>query len=297
MASKKFDLQLRASIFNDLVDIQSKLPARATNGRADGDPEMDKKAQAYENPAALALLGTKDGEVDTVIPLKMAGGCWDAPHINYDSMDAGFQALIAKDRLCCGMALVRNPRWNVSHDSMEAKMPDHLRVQLHGMRNSFSDITKTTWIVLHNDYFRVYKPTRSKDGKISAKELPIDKLFSKEDRSDEFVKAKIDRDKGLRKAKALEIVAKRKALADRRKEEIRVRKEEADRQERIRKEELSKQEAAKQAAEQKAARIKKKVDIMNAKLKEGKDAIIDAGNGYVWMRQPDGSYVYWQTGV
>jgi len=289
MGARKLDFEIKTSIFDDLLAYQQKLPSKAT-GATDNSP-------SYENPAGMVLLGQLDGELDTIVPLKMSGGCWDAPNISYTDMDKGFRALIDTGRICAGMALVRHPAWNKSEDSMQGVMPSHLRQQLHGMRNGFADITKTAWIVLHNNYFRVYRPSKGSDGKITCAEVDVRKLFAKEEIKGTIVETKLLRDVSLRKAKALELLNKRKALALAKREKIRLAKEEEDRRIAVRNAELTKIEAAHQAAVEKAKRAKKKTDEMNKKIKSGEDAIIDAGGGMVFMRQPNGEYILWQTGT
>ena len=297
MAARKIDFQIKAAVLDDLIAIQDKLPIKATGG--DGTGDNLHAAQAYDHPAGMALLGGKDDEVDTVIPLKMSGGCWDAPNINYNDMDKGFHALISKDRVCLGMALVRHPKWRTIHDSAEGQMPTHLKAQLHGMRKSFSDITKTAWIVVHNSYFRVYRPTQTKDGRVGCAEIPITSLFSEEDKAAALVMSKMQRDKDLRHALAVELVAKRKAKLELKKAALKAEEEakkaRAAALEAARKAELERIEEAHQAELKKQAKARKKSEEIDRKLKEGKDSIIDAGSGFVYMKQANGEYILWQT--
>ena len=287
MGQRKLEFQISAKVFDDLMEIQTKLPARATGGlTGDGAEETATKATSYDHPAGMALLGEKDGCLDTVIPLRMSGGCWDAPNINYKDMDVGFRALIEKDRICSGMALVRHPTWRTSAPENErGVMPNHLKYQLQTMRKSFADITKTAWIVLHQSYFRVYRPTAGKDGRIGCREVAIDKLFSPEDKKIGIVAKRIKEDAATRKAKALALVAAHKAKIERNRAILAARKAE---EERVAKE----AEAAKKLAEKQ----KKKIDILNKKLKAGEEDIIDAGGGYVYMKQKNGEYILWETG-
>ena len=288
MGQRKLEFQIKASIFDELVKIQNKLPAQAQN--------VPEGGSRYDLPAGLALLGMKDNSVDTVIPLRMTGGCWDAPNIGGKDMYDGIEKLMELGRICSGMALVRHPRWATGHNVNEGSMPDVLRGQLHGLRKNFEDITKTAWVVLHNSHFRLYRPTKGKDGRIGCKEITIEKLFSEEDKKIAILMNKIERDKELRKAKALELIARRKQVAMQRAEVKKRAEEEKKLREAAQKDAEEKAELARKIKEDRAKRERKRIDLINQKLKEGKDEIIDACKGMVYMRQKNGEYILWQTG-
>jgi hypothetical protein len=262
MKTKRLDFQIDPKILDELITIQNKLPGYATRANVEGG------AEAYDHPAGLALLGLKDDIIDTVVPLKMSGGCWDAPNINHEDMYKGLMKLIDTGRMCSGMALIRHPKWDTHGDEGQVgTMPTHLKSQLHGLRKSFEDITRTAWIVLHNDYFRVYRPTRGTDGRIGAREIKINSLFPKEAFKEALIKAKMDRDNAR--------LARKKAAAEAKK------KREKEYLDRIKAEE---------------EKVKKKSEGIDTALKEGKQSIIDIGGGMVFMRQKDGKYILWQTG-
>lgn len=274
MGTKKLGFHINPVILKDLKAFQKALPNYATRENVKGG------APAYDHPAGMALLGMKDEEVDTIIPLKMSGGCWDAPNINFTDMDKGFRELIDKDRICAGMALVRHPTWNrgEDYDGGAAKMPTHLKYQLHSMRNGFADITKTAWIILQKDYFRVYRPTLCSSGKIGAREVSVTGLFDEKSQENAMVSKHIEAMKGMKE----------------RKEE---QKRERARQEAIwKKQQLERIEKERISAEKYKQQQQKKIEVTNAKLKEAKEDIVDAGGGFVFMKGKDGKYVLWQTG-
>ena len=199
---KGLDFKVEQSIFDDLLAFREKLP-RIASGANRADSEDDQSN--YDHPAGLCLLGEEKGLVDTIMPLKMSGGCWDAPNINYDDMDKGFRALLKTGRRCVGMAFIRNPRWGAGWDApqYEAKLSQTLRYQIHGMRHSFADISKTVWIVVHKDNFRFYKPSVDKEKRVSIKEIIAEKKIETHGKAlHPFVKAKIEKAKKVKAARA-----------------------------------------------------------------------------------------------
>jgi hypothetical protein len=279
MGRPKLNFEIKPEIFDELLIIQDELPSRAIRETVVGG------APAYDHPAGMALLGMKDDIVDTVVGLKMSGGCWDAPNINFEDMDKGLQKLIKEDRICAGMALVRHPAWQSNKTDFDAKIPNQLKSQLHNMRNSFADITKTAWIVVHNDYFRVYRPTKGQDGRVGCAEVSIKSLFSDEAKENKLISSKLQRDETRKERIVRE---KREAAEARAAEKVRLAAQiEAEK----------KQRAAEEEAERKRQeKIQAKVKITNSKFKEAKEDIIDAGGGYVFMKNKKGEYILWQTG-
>jgi hypothetical protein len=257
---QRLDIVIDPKIFDELVDFQKKLPNEATGASKKGG------APNYHDPAGLALLGIKEDKIDMVVPLKMSGGCWDAPNINYEDMYKGFQALLNEEHICAGMALVRNPRWNTNKGSDDAKMPPHLKYQLHTLRKSFSDITKTLWVVVHNGYFRTYRPTQEEGGRVGCREIAAQSLFEKDEIGEsKLVKNKLDRD-NKKKEERKKIREERLAYA--RKEEARLAKIEAE-------------------------RIKAH-NAINEKIKEKKESEITLGEGFYLMKDKNGKYILWK---
>jgi hypothetical protein len=259
--NKKLDFTIDPAIFDKLLKIQEKLPDEATGGRLD---------DRYDNPAGLALLGQKDDKIDTVVNLTMSGGCWDAPNINHKDFDKGFRKILESNRIVSGMALIRHPDWYDSDIAgfhrEDAKIPSHFRAQIHAMKNTFSDITKTAWIVLHNDYFRIYRPSKDEQGRVTINEIKGEYLFGEEDFKHGLVKDKFETEKNRKEA-----AQKKRRL-----------KEEAEKK-------------IKEAEKAHAAKLKKKQDQVNQDLAEGKKSIISAGNGLSYIKQKDGKYILWQT--
>jgi hypothetical protein len=195
--SKKLDITVDPVIFEELLKFQDKLPDEATGESKTGSEP------AYDYPSGLALLGMKDNRIDTVIPLSMSGGCWDAPNINHNDMYKGMMKAIEKDRIIAGFGFVRHPDWGRNNsEKFDAVMPGHLKYQIHNMRKAFQDITKSIWITLQNDYFRFYRPTGGKDGRIGVCEVKGASLFTVEDKRDAFIKDKFNRDNKIKEAKA-----------------------------------------------------------------------------------------------
>jgi len=268
MKKKLKDIEINPEILSEMLCIQDKLPQRATGANKKGGLGMN-----YDYPAGLVLLGIKDKLVDTVVPLKMSGGCWDAPNINFDDMDFGLRQLIKVERRCIGMALLRHPRWSLASGNDDAKIPDQLKRQLHTLRNSFEDITATVWMVLHNNYFRVYRPTQSGDGRVGAREISIKSLISKDNMKDIHVKSKIKKDMRIKNDR---LKAKKEALRQ--------------------KEEREKRWAAEERREQARERAhQKKIEAANDKLNEAKEDYVDIGGGYTFMKSKTGEYILWQT--
>lgn len=271
MGKKDLGYKIAPEIFDQLIEIQDDLPNRAT-----GETKKE-AAPAYDHPAGLALLGEKDGKLDTIVELAMSGGCWDAPNVNYTDMDKGLRKMLALDHQVVGMALIRHPKWNTQKSSEDAKIPTHLKSQIHTLKKSFEDISKTVWIVLHNDYFRLYRPYFGSDQRVLVKETPFRKMFDKEDLTEGLIKDKIARDTEDIKHK----LAERKARQEAKKAELKRVKEIKDAE----------------ARREDAAEAKRKLKLMtiDQKMKAGKDNIIDAGGGFVFMRNSKGEYVLWQT--
>jgi hypothetical protein len=272
-------------VFKTLLEIQDKLPRVATGaGKAGAQP-------SYDHPAGMALLGLKDGRLDTVVDLAMSGGCWDAPNINHKDFDKGFRKMIESDRIVSGMALIRHPRWSINNSDdnsdhkYDAKIPSHLKSQIHGLRTAFADITTTVWIVLHNSYFRLYRPCRDAEGRVSIREITGQKLFEDTDKESKLIKKKFASD-----AKAK--VAKAKAKEEQKKfrEEQKKFREEQEKRWKLEEErELKREEARKKKEQDRAVQV-------GLDLKEGKKSIINAGNGLSYVKGKDGKYILWQTG-
>jgi hypothetical protein len=258
--SEKLDFKINPSIFKDLLKIEESLPDRATGSHKAGGGE------AYDRPAGLALLGEKDSEVDTIVELKMSGGCWDAPNINYTDMYKGFKALLELDRKCVGMALVRHKTYQ-SNSKDQGKINPHMRSQIFQMRNSFEDITKTIWIILQQSYFKIYKPTKGAEGRIGIKELVAKSLFETEVRAEEpILKSKFDHDQLI----IDERMKKKKAL-----QEIREKK-------RIAKEKVIEEK-------------KRRIEEIDRKMKIEKADTIELGGGMIMMKDKEGKYILWQV--
>jgi hypothetical protein len=262
---KGLDFKVDQKIFNNLLEFRDNLPREATGGRKDGAMET------YEHPAGLALLGENEGLVDTVIPLKMSGGCWDAPNINYKDMDTGFRALLKTGRRCVGMAFIRNPRWGSHYDQpqYEAKISQNLKLEIHKIRSSFEDITRTLWIVLHKNNFRFYKPHFGEGRRICVAEITSgNKIESNGEALHPIIVEKIEK---VKKEKA------RKAA---------LRKEKAEAEKKWK-------AANKKKLEQEAElRISIEKDF-----KERTKSIIPIGNGLSYVLNGKGEYIILQTGT
>ena len=260
---KKLDFKVSQNIFDDLLEFRNKLPERATGQNKTGG------MQSYDHPAGLALLGEDSGLVDTVIPLKMSGGCWDAPNINYDDMDKGFRALLNTGRRCVGMAFIRNPRWGSGWDApqYEAKLSQNLRYEIHKLRNSFEDISKTIWIVLHNENFRFFKPCITDQKRMNINEIKVESnLRIEKEKTIDFIEKKLKKDNAVKAAK---LKAKKEA------EEALKKREEETRQ--------------------KALTERQKKEQFEVDFKERKKETIDLGNGFCYILNHEGKYILWQT--
>jgi hypothetical protein len=271
--SKKLEFKIDPKIFNDLQKIRNNLPDEAT-----GEHKKD-AAEAYDSPAGLALLGVKEGILDTVVNLAMSGGCWDAPNVNHKDFDTGFRKMIEADRMVVGMALVRHPDWSSDdwrgHEegdyTNEAKIPTHLKYEIRHLSHSFADIVKTAWIVLQNDYFRIYKPYKDEEGRLKITEISINDVFDEEAKKVAIVKDK------------LTFMANTKEKRAAKKHEM----------------ECAKQFEIAQEIEREETRIsrqQKKNKEINKKIKEGTESVIDAGGGLSYVKGKDGKYILWQTG-
>lgn len=275
MKNKVFDFKIDPKIFENLLDIQHDLPEEATG------KHKEDAADAYDSPAGMALLGVKDGKLDKVVELSMSGGCWDAPNINHKDFDKGFRKLLETGHYVVGMALIRHPEWQENDDDSheyDAKIPSHLRSEIGAMRNSFADITKSMWIVLHNNYFRIYKPYYSEKGRILTRELNIGSLFDEAAEKNSFVKEKIESDARIQKERA----EKKRKQAIRRRE--------------LEKQRLASIERERELAQKRSDKERAKSQAIKDKLAEGKDSIIPAGDGLSYIKGKDNKYILWQTG-
>lgn len=258
MQKKLSNYKIIASVFEDLRQFRDKLPTRASGASKQGGMAN------YDDPAGLALLGMKDNVIDLVVPLKMSGGCWDSPNINYSDMDLGIQELIKQDRVGIGMAFVRNKRWSdySSYGPNEAKVSGHLKRQIHGLRNAFQDISKTLWITLQNEYFRVYRPGLDLDKRLTLREIKAKQFFTEQDLKDEFIANKIERDR-----KAYELKKQRK-------------------------EELLKKKVKKEFT---VSQVPKDTQALHgaiiSQINEGKEMKISMGSDYELRKDANGNYI------
>ena len=268
MATKilKDNITINPKILDELLEFQRSLPGRATGSNKEGGMEN------HDDPAGIALLCSKDNKIDTVIPLVMSGGCWDAPNISHNDMYKGMIKAIEQDRVISGMALVRNPNWHSGGQSFNAKIPIHLVSEIINLQNSFEDITKTLWLILHdNGYFRIYIPSLDSEGRVKVKENKITNFFSKEDIKDSSIGDRIKKER-IDKEKA------RKARLQREAEEKKIREQEE--------ENIKKREDLR----------KKGIEDRDKKFKEAKEDTIDIGSGYIMLKTKDGKYILWNTG-
>jgi hypothetical protein len=268
--SEKLAFTIEPDIFKELLVMQEKLPSDAT-----GEHKKDAEP-SYDNPAGLALLGLKDGKLDTVVKLAMSGGCWDAPNINHDDMDKGFRKMIAAERIVAGMCLMRHNKWEGNWGHQDGEMPSHFKYQIHSMRNAFSDITQTVWIILHKGYFKLYRPSKDDRGRVTISEMKSNYIIE-DSKKDSFIKAKIEKDVAVKKARALrkkQNEERRKRLATDEKKRL------LDRETR-------------RIAE--AAKLKKKTEELDKDFKDGIKDTIDAGNGMSYIKTKEGKYILWIT--
>ena len=278
MKKQKLDFKIDPAVFKELLEIQDKLPKMATGTSKPG------ALHGYDHPAGMALLGLKEGRLDTVVNLAMSGGCWDAPNINHKDFDKGFRKMIESDRIVTGLALIRHPGWSIdrgagNNDHMcDAKIPTHLKHQIHGLRTAFADITSTVWIILHNSYFRLYRPIKDKEGRVSIREITGHKLFDDTDKKDKLVNKKFESDA---KAKIAKIKIREDKKKEKERREARWAAEETRELKRVQDEETK--------AKAKATQIKIDLD-------EGKKSIINAGYGLSYVKGKDDKYILWQTG-
>ena len=269
--SKELPFTIEPKIFKGLLAIQERLPEYAT-----GEDQKDSEV-SYDDPAALALLGVKGSKLDTIVELNMSGGCWDAPNINHDDMDIGFREMIDTKRIVAGMCLIRHNNWSGDYNTKSGLMPSHMKSQIHQMRNTFKDITQTVWIVLHKGYFRLYRPSRSTDGKVGISEIESNYIL-RDHKDDTFVKAKLAKD-ALEK-KTRQEAAKKKADDRKHKAELAL----------IKQAEKEKREIQKQSQ---AKAISKEIE------KDFREAIKDTikiGNGMSYIKSKKGKYILWLTG-
>jgi hypothetical protein len=259
MASKQLEYKINTKVFDELAEFRKTLPKKAPKGG---------NYHSFENPAGLALLGCKGDMVDTVIPLKMSGGCWDAPEITFKNMDIGLRKVLKEDRHVVGMALVRNLNWQ-SYRNNEAKISGDIKRQIHGFKNSFPDITKTIWVTLHNDYFRTYRVSKDQHGRIVVRETKAKGIYH--DEHGQFFAGKV------KKEEAIQAERKRKKEEEKRRfqayEEARRRREENERR-----------------------RMAARKNTINKELSDKKKDQIDLGNGYAMIKNNKGEYILWQVG-
>lgn len=249
--NKRFRLTIDTKIFEDLGQIQDDLPDRSGGHNS------------FDLPAGLALLGQKDNKIDTIINLKMSGGCWDAPDISFTAMDKGLRKMIKLDRVVAGMALVRHG----DHISArEAKMSNDIKRHAISFKNCFEDIIQTIWISTGNNYFRAYRIHKGKEGRFTIAETKSRTIFKnttgraglyweKWKRERDLIKARLER-----KEKAEEEAKKRRAA------EARKKKEEAE-------------------------HLKK----VSQDIKEAKRDEIPLGEGFTLIRDGNGNYMFWKV--
>jgi len=252
MAKSKFVFKLDNKIFKELSKMRNKLPDRAT-----GSIHSEK----YHDPAGLALLGQKDNKIDKAVYLKMDGGCWDAPEITFKSMDIGLQTMLKDDHTVVGMALLRHDN---HYSSIRAKISKDMQRAIHSFKNSFEDITKTLWLSIGRNYFRIYRVKNGKEGRIRIVETKATDLYTGE--KPKLLKEKITKDNNAK---------------ERRLERTKLRKAEEIRKIRFKKELENKAQT--------------KMDKINQSLSDKNDSIVNIANGYCFLKQPSGEYILWKT--
>ena len=257
MSVNKIDYKIHTKVFDELAEHRETLPDRS--GRSEN---------SYDYPAGLALLACKDNMVDMVVPLRRSGGCYDAPNVSFRNMDVGMRKVLKEDRQVVGMALVRHKKWYPTFSNSEGKISNDLVRNIHDFKNSFADITKTIWIVLHNDTFKTYSVSKDESKRLVINETKARGLYH--DEKGKFFAGKIKREKQLRKAEA-----------DKKKKEARRQKERKE---------------ARERAKDAALRKLNAKSVINKAIDEKKQETIDVGGGFVMLKQTNGEYMLWQTG-
>lgn len=264
MAKKVFDFKIDTEIFNEFEKIKETLPEHAprTNG-----------IESYCSPSGLALLGAKNNLVDKVVNLKMAGGCWDAPAVTFDGMSKALTKMVKEDRIVVGMALIRSTGWDIYN---KIKMPLDMSNNIRKFKRSFEDITKTVWMVIGKDYYRIYRVKKDvKSNRLRISEVKTTATFkhSKEDEENLFIR-RGKKDKELQEARKARAKALEEAIKRKKEEEIK-RKKQLETQKKKEKEE------------------KGRVD---KELKEGKKDIIRIPNsrGLCYLKDKSGMYILWK---
>ena len=263
--------KIDATIFDSLREVANDLPERAPNG-------------GHDNPAGLVLLGRKDGAVDTIVPLKMSGGCWDAPEISFKDMDIGLRKLIKNDNVCIGMALVRNPNWHSSYcsirEEVDSRISNDIRRHVHEFKNCFEDIEQTVWISLYKNYFRTYRAVLDEYKRIILRETSSKTIYDNTDKSEVFeIRRKKKADAVIRAKEERENKRKQREIWERRQKLIDI--------ERRKQKEIEEHN-------QKLREIKDSIKI-NKDIKEKKKKKIDLGNGMVFILNGEGEYMLWQN--
>jgi hypothetical protein len=268
---KPLKFKIDATIFDSLRKEAEKLPKTAPNG-------------GYDKPAGLALLGCKEDVLNMVVPLKMNGGCWDAPDITFESMDKGLRTLIKNDNICVGMALLRHPKWQSSYydpnNERDSRISNDIRRQVNDFKNCFEDIEQTVWICLYKDYFRTYRATIDTNKRIVLRETSANAIYDNTDKSDVFK---------IRTGMKETIIAKNKE----RKEKLKKEREEWEQKQKLLAIEHKKQIELEEH-KQKLRSIKDSIKI-NKDMSEKKKKKIDLGNGMVFILNGEGEYILWQN--
>ena len=101
--------------------------------------------------AALCLLGEKDNVVDSFEPIISDKGCWDVPAVSSALFEKSFVKMIEKDRVIVGMAIVKPENHETSYISTD------LEQNIRNMKTSFSDITKTVWLIIGRHAISTYR--------------------------------------------------------------------------------------------------------------------------------------------
>jgi predicted RNA-binding protein YlqC (UPF0109 family) len=137
---------------------------------------MKESRQYGRTVAGLCLLGEKDNYIDHFEPIITSNGCWDAPEVSYKQFDTVFQRMIKKDRAVVGMALIRPKGYG-------ELITNELKQNIHNMRNTFSDITKTIWLVVSDKGIHSYRPYKDASGRIVIKPYHAKKLYDNPEES------------------------------------------------------------------------------------------------------------------
>jgi len=187
--SEKLDYKINVNLFAELFSYKDKLPIRAPGRNGHGEP------------AGLALLGKKDNLVDRSVFLKMSGGCWDSPTISYNNMDIGFRKLIKEEREVIGMALIRHPGHDHLNSEFKQNLPGDLKHNIHRLKNTFKDITKTIWIVVADDTYRIFRVKKDLMDRIVTYEVSTREMCNKSKQFIKKTKVKPKKEKKVKKIK------------------------------------------------------------------------------------------------